>query len=248
MRTYQQTEQKRKTLGKQIGRYKKQLAGEYRNKLPAIEETLRQENKAHIHASKQAYAAYLQEKKKVATYSAVLLKLKEQAPDDVLYTEHLPRLLTRHCKIDGKIPIQQLKILSFHGDSYALLAPLPTDKNHAEIFAVRIGDAVHRGCVPKHVLQLDQDNNKTWNILQATVSKESDTVQIYPYRNSNATTISSTIAADESQYTQQQHYLIIGIVKHLVHKENNTRLTVNIDAKSDAKDKTILSENGLYTI
>ena len=248
MRTYQQTEQKRKTLGKQIGRYKKQLAGEYQNKLPDIEETLRQENEAHIHTSKQAYASYLQEKKKVATYSAVLLKLKEQAPGDVLYTEHLPRLLTRHCKIDGKIPIRQLKILSFHGDSYALLAPLPTDKNHAEIFAVRIGDAVHRGCVPKHVLQLDQDNNKTWNILQATVSKESDTVQIYPYRNSNATTISSTIAADESQYTQQQHYLIIGIVKHLVHKENNTRLTVNIDAKSDAKDKTILSENGLYTI
>ena len=251
MRTYQQTEQKRKTLGKQIGRYKKQLAGEYRDKLPAIEETLRQENEAHIHASKQAYAAYLQEKKTVAAYSAVLLKLKEQAPEDVLYTEHLPRLLTRHCKIDGKIPIRQLKILSFHGDSYALLDPLPTNKNHAEIFAVKIGDEMHRGCVPKYLLQLDQANNKNWNISQvttaSTLSKKSNTIWIYPHRKSKAIAITSTNMANDSRYSQQRHSLIIDITKDLICKEKSHQFTININGESDVKDKAIHNEDNLYT-
>jgi hypothetical protein len=251
MRAYQQTEQKRKTLGKQIGRYKKQLAGEYRDKLPAIEETLRQENEAHIHTSKQAYAAYLQEKKTVAAYSAVLLKLKEQAPEDVLYTEHLPRLLTRHCKIDGKIPIRQLKILSFHGDSYALLDPLPTNKNHAEIFAVKIGDEMHRGCVPKYLLQLDQANNKNWNISQvttaSTLSKKSNTIWIYPHRKSKAIAITSTNMANDSRYSQQRHSLIIDITKDLICKEKSHQFTININGESDVKDKAIHNEDNLYT-
>lgn len=250
MRTYQQTEQKRKTLGKQIGRYKKQLAGEYWDKLPAIEETLRQENEAHIYTSKQAYAAYLQEKKKMAACSAVLLKLKEQAPEDVLYTEHLPRLLTRHCKIDGKIPIRQLKILSSHGDSYALLTPLPTDNNHAEIFAVKIGDEVHRGCVPKYILKINQTNNSNWNISQAavvhTLSAKSDTIRIYSHRNSKSTAITSLIAVDRSQYRQQRYSLIISIAKDLVHQEKSTQLNVNINDKSDVNDKIIHSENSIY--
>lgn len=246
MRTYQQTEQKRKTLGKQIGRYKKQLAGEYQNKLPDIEETLRQENEAHIHTSKQAYASYLQEKKKVATYSAVLLKLKEQAPEDVLYTEHLPRLLTRHCKIDGKIPIRQLKILSFHGDSYALLSPLPTDNNHAEIFAVRIGDKVHRGCVPKHVLQIEKTTSDKWNISSfasyPTQYSKAHAILIYKHHES----INLLPPHNNKHYNQQYHICIANTIKRLIYQENCIHSNINICEKNNDFDSVLRDESNLY--
>ena len=248
MRTYQQTEQKRKTLGKQIGRYKKQLAGEYRDKLPAIEETLRQENAAHIHASKQAYAAYLQEKKKVAAYSAVLLKLKEQAPDDVLYTEHLPRLLTRHCKINGQRPIRQLKILSFHGDSYALLAPLPTDKNHAEIFAVKIGDEVHHGCVQKHQLQLNKANNNRWIVLHTTLNsahhKFDNILKLYTYHSQQKISTLNSIA-DKSPHPQKKYVHIMILVKKILEKSPiNSNNSINHE--KEQADIAIYDESLLY--
>lgn len=176
-----------------------------------------------------------------------MLKLKEQAPDDVLYTEHLPRLLTRHCKINGQRPIRQLKILSFNGDSYALLDPLPTDKNHAEIFAVKIGDEVHRGYVLKHVLQLNQVNNKNWNISQAevvpTLCQNTDVVQLHPsYHKKDLHTINLPI----NKFHNKKQISLTNFTSSLLNAEKYLPFIIRLNDKFDTQDNTIRIENDLY--
>ena len=120
----------------------------------------------------------------------------------------------------------------------------PTNKNHAEIFAVKIGDDVHRGCVPKYFLRLGQTNNKNWNISQvstaSTLSKGFNPVWIYPHHNSNITTMNLPT-------TKKRTHYFSNIVKNITHPQNAITLNINIANQSDVNDKTIYDEDKFYS-
>ena len=97
--------------------------------------------------------------------------------DTILFTDKLPATLNRKCKIDGIQPISKLKILVYNGDSYALLGQLPAQEdidNLCTVTAVKLGDNISRGTVPKYELQMITDNNSKWKIQSTSISMKND--------------------------------------------------------------------------
>ena len=120
--------EERNVLGTQLNSYRRAIDGDIKEKIDDIFKVLQQDNDEKLCQSKQLYAGYLSLKKQVDKYSEAAQKLSTANMDTILFTDKLPATLNRKCKIDGILPISELKILVYKGDSYALLEQLPTSK------------------------------------------------------------------------------------------------------------------------
>lgn len=172
-RSIQELTAERSRLGKQIQSFKAALAGEKKDQFGKISLRLKFENEGNMRQSKKLYSEYCMMNKEAQKYKDIANMLKDQDMEQILFTEKLPSMLTRKCKIKGIKPISKMPMAVLDGESYAILYKLP-DKLSEESYikgdngniciveAVKIGDDIQRGKVPVYNLTFNQQKDGTW--------------------------------------------------------------------------------------
>ena len=260
--------EERNLLGKQLNNYRRAIDGEAKKKIDDIFDTLQQKNAENQRQNNHLYAEYLSLKKQVDKYSEAAQKLSAENMDTILFTDKLPATLNRKCKIDGIQPISKLKILVYMGDSYALLEqfPAPTDTakkidNTYTMAAVKLGDNINRGTVPKYELQVRPDDNNKWKIQSASIQIKNDAtpeiVRLYTRhesRQKNAALQKKELAryshpilqAAHSHQNQAISSHISTLAEKLIAKENDIHLNAHWNEESEVKDKAKIAEDKMY--
>lgn len=260
--------EERNRLGKQLNYYHHAIDGETKDKIDDIFKTLQHENAEKQLQTKRLYAEYLSFKKQADKYAETAQKLSAENMDTILFTDKLPATLNRKCKVDGIQPISKLKILVYDGDSYALLEQLPAPADTAKkidnictITAVKLGDNIKRGTVPKYELQVITNGKNAWKIQSASILMKNEAspaiVRLYTRHESRQKNVSS-----QKEFTGQHPRLILQaafeqrkktIVAHisviaekLVSKEKDIHLDALWGEESDVKDKTKIVEEKMY--
>ena len=183
--------------------------------------------------------------------------------DTVLFTDKLPATLNRKCKIDGIQPISKLKILVYNGDSYALLGQLPAQEdidNLCTVTAVKLGDNISRGTVPKHELQVMTNNNNKWKIQSASIQIKNDAtsefVRLYTRHESRQKNAAlqkdlarhshPILQAARDQHKQAILTHISALAEKLVSKAKDIHLDALGSSTSEVKDKAKIAEEKMY--
>lgn len=259
--------EERNLLGKQLNNYRHAMDNEAKEKIDTIFKTLQQENTEKQHKSKRIYAEYLLIKKQADKYAETAQKLSTKNMDTILFADKLPATLNRKCKIDGIHPISKLKVLVYKGDSYTLLEqlPSPTDTgqkidNIYKISAVKLGDSINRGTVPKYELQVITGDNNKWKIQSISIRMKNDAtpelVRLYTRHESKQKNEASQkkltrhphpiLQAAQNQQKQAISAHISTFAKKLVSKEKDIHLDAHWNNESEVKDKAKIAEDKMY--
>jgi len=259
--------EERNLLGKQLNGYRRVINNEAKEKIDDIFNGLQQENVEKRLQSNRLYTEYLFFKKQVDKYSEAAQKLGTENMDTILFTDKLPATLNRKCKIDGIEPISKLKTIVYKGDSYALLDHLPTPVNTAKnidnnytVTAVKLGDNISRGTVPKYELQITTDNNSKWKIQSSSIPMKNDAtpeiVRLYTChesRQKNAA-LQKNLARHSHPILQAAHNHqkqaisshISALAEKLISKEKDIHVDAHWNNESEIKDKTKIAEDKMY--
>ncbi len=255
--------EERNLLGKQLSDYRHIINGEAKEIIDDIFETLQRENAEKQLQSKCLYIEYLSLKKQADKFNEATQKLSTENMDTILFSDKLPATLHRKCKIDGIQPVSKLKVLVHNGDSYALLEQLPalTDKaanpeTPYVITAVKLGDTVKRGTVPKYRLQVIPKSNNKWTVHDASIQTKDDSspelVRIYARHESKGQNIASqrplhpVLQAARAQKSQAILAHISSLAEKLIAKEKGVRLDARWNTESEATDKAKVAEEKMY--
>ena len=257
----------RNLLGKQLNNYRHTIDGEAKEKMDDIFKVLQQENDEKLRQSKQIYAEYLSFKKQIDKYSEAAQRLRTENMNMILFTDKLPATLNRKCKIDGIQPISKLKILVYKGDSYALLdqisAPMDTAKkidNICTVAAIKLGDNISRGTVPKYEVEVITINNNKWKIQSASIPIKNDStpeiVRLYTRHESKqknaalqkelARHFHPILQAAHSHQKQAISSNISTLAENLIFKEKDIHLDAHWNNESEVIDKVKFAEDTMY--
>lgn len=254
-------------LGKQLNAYRRAIDGEAKEKIDDIFKALQRENDEKQLQSNRLYAEYLSLKKQTDRYADAAKKLSTENMDVVLFTDKLPATLNRKCKIDGIQPISKLKILVYNGDSYALLGQFPAQEdiaknidNRCTVTAVKLGDNISRGTVPKYELQIITDNNNKWKIQSTSISMKNDAtpeiVRLYTRHESKQKNAAlqknlarnSHLILQSARNKQKQaisaHISILA--EKLIPKEKDIHLDAHWNSETEVIDKAKIAEDRIY--
>lgn len=259
--------EERNVLGKQLNAYRRAIDGDAKEKINDIFKTLQHENAEKQLQNNRLYAEYLSLKKQTDRYADAAKKLSTENMDMVLFTDRLPATLNRKCKIDGIQPISKLKILVYNGDSYALLAQLRAQENidksidnRCTVTAVKLGDNISRGTVPKYEIQVMTNNNNKWKIHSASIPIKNDAtpeiIRLYTLhesRQKNATLQNNLVrhshpilqaARNDQKQAISSH--VSALAEKLISKEKDIHLDAHWNNESDVKDKAKVAEDKMY--
>ncbi|WP_196599103.1 hypothetical protein, partial [Pectinatus frisingensis] len=259
--------EERNLLGKQLNNYRCAIDSEAKEKIDDIFKVLQQENDEKLRQSKQLYVEYLSFKKQVDKYSEAAQKLSTENMDTILFTDKLPPTLNSKCKIDGIQPISKLKVLVYKGDSYALLDQLPTPvnptkniNNNYTVLAVKLGDNISRGTVPKYELQITTDNRSKWKIKTFSIPIKNDSTHeiirlymLHESREKNATLQNNLVKHShpilQAAHTHKKQLVsshISTLAEKLISKEKDIHLDAHWSDKAEVKDKVKNAEDRMY--
>ena len=173
--TYSDMLRQKQALEKQIKAYNDELS-KRENQIQSAIEDIKDENEAIQSKAKRLYREVIRAKNMEKMYLEKAAELKDSMPDDrILYSRKLPRLVMRHCSIDGKIPLKNLKIMAQDGRAYVILSDVPAKEfDLQKKTALLLGDTVQKGKANVYVLTM-HPNGK--DIL--TVSKTQEQVRLY---------------------------------------------------------------------
>jgi len=259
--------EERNVLGKQLNDYRHAIDGNAKEKIDDIFKTLQHENTEKQLQSKRLYAEYLSIKKQADKYFEAAQKLSTENMDTILFADKLPATLNRKCKIDGIQPISKLKILVYKGDSYALLEQLPppvnSDKNidnSYTVTAVKLGDNISRGTVPKYELHVMTNNNNKWKIQKTSIPIKNDStpkiVRLYTPHESKQKNAAlqkelarhshPILQAAHSHQKQAISSHISTLAEKIISKEKDIHLDAHWNNESEVIDKAKNAEDRMY--
>lgn len=255
LRKEREIKQRKRELGLQLKTFKERLQGERSGSIPAAEEAIRTENKQHDAKAKALYGEMAQERRKCEYCEAILQSLLGRDGDEALFTEKIPRLLTRHSKIDGTKLIAKLRTIGYRMDSFALLKEPDVSRQQEKIDAVRLGDPIHRGTVPKYEVTLSKNDRNRWQITAVQPVLDDDgqpaIVRLYPTRTAFAqhrakAAPSPAIQQVQKTYAAQQHLHVLRLADAFLEKEKSLHPIVQTDDKTETKDNAIQAEEQIY--
>jgi len=259
--------EERNLLGKQLNSYRRAIDGEAKEKIDDIFKILQQENDEKQLQSNRLYTEYLSLKKQADKYSEAAQKLSMESMDMILFSDKVPATLNRKCKIDGIQSISKLKVLVYKGDSYALLEQLPapwdTSKNidnSSTVTAVKLGDNISRGTVPKYEVQVMVNNNNKWKIKSTSIRMKNDAtpefVRLYTRHESKQKNEASPkklmrhshpiLQAAQNQQKQAISSHISTLAEKLISKEKDIHLDAQWNNESEVKDNAKIAEEKMY--
>ena len=235
--------------------FKKLIDGELASKIPPIEKSIKQENRVHEAAMEKLYGEIAQERRKAQFYDGVLQSLADREPTEALFTDKIPRMLDRYSKIDGTTPVAKLRTLAYRMNSFALLTELPSDRKEANAFAVRIGDDIMRGTVPKYILHLVKNDHNCWYIQSVALAlddkQQQAKVRLYPPHTPKASIEEKAAANTVRQEVLRTHatshqFHLIRLADALLEKEKSLYPIVQTNDRTEEQDKAIRAEEKLY--
>ena len=206
-------------------------------------------------------------KKQVDKYSEATQKLSTANMDTIIFTNKLPPTLNRKCKIDGIQPISKLKVLVYKGDSYALIGQLPdladtsmNIDNSCTVTAVKFGDNIKRGTVPKYDFHVMTANNNKWKIQSAHIQIKNDStpemVRLYTCHESKQknAALQKELARHSHPILQAAHghqkqaisSHIFTLAEKLISKEKDVHLDAHWNNESEVIDKAKNAEDRMY--
>ena len=205
----------------------------------------------------------------------MIQSLANRSADEALFTEKIPRLLDRYCKIDGTQRVAGLRTISYHMDSYAMLQEPDGSSKQVEVTAVRLGDPIQRGTVPKYKVTLTKNKRTRWQITAVKPALDDDgqpeIVRLYPKHAKTATNHAKAAPSPARQKAKQRHavyraktasspamhqaqqshasrhhFHLLRIADALLEKEKSLHPIVQTDDRTETKDKAIQAEEKIY--
>ena len=128
------------------GKRKKQ---EYEATLKAIEK----ENAQKSMNAKKAYGKIKTLEKEEEACHEILQDFDKADPETILFSEPIPKQLTRNDRIDGTIPIKKLPACAYKGNIYFII-----DGENESVKGIQLGDDIIEGQVP--VYQITKEKKK----------------------------------------------------------------------------------------
>lgn len=235
--------------------FKKRIEGELAPKIPEMEAVLQEENLQHDARARKLYGEIQKTKRKYEYYEAIHQHFANHDDDEALFTEKIPRMLDLYCKIEGKTRVMELRAIAYRMTPYYLLSDLPQDKNEATIFAVRLGDDITRGTVPKYSIHIEKDTNKRWHIdaTEPAFDEKQQPAKVRLYAPHPTKTIDekSSFRASIQQealqaHAEAHHFHLICLADALLEKEKSLHPIVQTNDRTEEQDKAIRAEEKLY--
>lgn len=155
--SYSDTLRQKHAMEKQLKEYNEELSRR-ENDIQAIAKELTAENESIQKKAKRIYVDVIKAKKMEALYLKKADELKENVPDadTVLYSRQLPKLVMRHCKLNGTTPLKQLELVAHNEKAYVILNDVPAAKNEPKKkTALLLGDTVKKGKADVYLLTMD---------------------------------------------------------------------------------------------
>ena len=275
LREERKIKQAKKTIGLQLHAFKERLNGDLASQIPAAEEAILAENKKHDAAARKLYGEIARERRKREYCDAVIQSLSNRSTDEALFTEKIPRLLDRYCKIDGTQRVAGLRTISYHMDSYAMLQEPDGSSKQVEVTAVRLGDSIQRGTVPKYKVTFTKNNRTCWQITAVKPALDDDgqpeIVRLYPKRAKAAAPHAKAVPSPAGQESKREYVVhcanvvpshavyqahqthaaqhsfhVLRLADAFLEKEKSLHPIVQLDDKTETRDKAIQAEERIY--
>ena len=122
------------------------------------EETVRkltEENKQKDRTMRTMYGKLKSMKKERDKYNLILADFANINPDTIVFSDLLPRQLTRADRIDGITPVKKLEACAYKGGIYFIF-----DGDNEHVSAIKLNDDVIEGQAPVYNIERVQDGEK----------------------------------------------------------------------------------------
>lgn len=205
------------------------------------EETVKkliEENKQKTKSIKAMYGKLKTMEKERDKYNLILTDFTKINPDTILFSDPLPRQLSRNNRIDGITPIKKLEVCAYKGGIYFIF-----DGDAEHVSAVKLNDDVIKGQVPVYDIERFHDGEK-FKIKSVTVTDKK--VKLYKEKKPKQFTKREQHANEKKSPTiekalQDQDQRVNNSLQNAANKLLNER-TPNIRLRWHEKENHELSE------
>ena len=250
--------QKQKKIGYAL-RIEKESAENRKDEIDKVLQEMQIENQSKEQTAKKSYKEYLVAKNAEKDLSELMQRLKDEQRNTVIFSERLPKALTRRMKLYGKERIGNLKFRVLQGQSFAILpnkqgqsfAILPNKKDAQTniIFAVRLGDDIKDGCVPLY--ELRETSSERTGKSRLTAYRTDKKMPLYDANKSKkdketTPSSSSTLEAAKRQRYAEIQDKVSSIVNYLTKTQEPVGKLRAHWAEEQLHDKAVQQEEKMY--
>ena len=186
-------------------------------------EAIKNENEKKEKDAKKILAKNNALKKEIETAEEILKDFKIINPDTILFSEPLPKQLTRDNKVNGTIPVKKLPACAYKGNIYYIV-----EGEKESVKGIRIGDDIIEGQVPIYQIERKKEDDK-YHITKVKPTKEKQ----FLYKNKNIKT-----SEDLKKYETSPSPAINKAVAQQEERQRNA-VTNTIDKMIEYKDPLI---------
>ena len=165
------TEEKQKELTNLINECQIGRKEEYEATLKAIEK----ENEQKSSNAKKSYGKIKILEKEEEACHEILKDFDKADPETILFSEPIPKQLTRNDRVDGTIPVKKFQACGYKGNIYYII-----EGENEQVKGIRIGDDIIEGQVPVYQIERKKEDNR-YHITRVTPTEEKQ--RMYRGRN-----------------------------------------------------------------
>ena len=192
-------------------------------------EEIKNENEQKEREAKKILAKTNALKKEVLVSEEILKDFKNIRPDTIIFSEPIPKQLTRDNRVNGTIPVKKLPANSFKGRIYYII-----EGDKESVKGIRIGDDIIEGQVPVYQIERKKDDDNRYHITKVRPTEQKQLL----YKNKNTITSdglkkyeaapSPAIAKAAAQQEQRQKSALSNTIDKMIkHKDPILRLRWN---------------------
>lgn len=164
-------EEKQKELTNLINECQVGRKEEYEATLKAIEK----ENEQKSANAKKSYGKIKILEKEEEACHEILKDFDKADPETILFSEPIPKQLTRNDRVDGTIPVKKFQACGYKGNIYYII-----EGENEQVKGIRIGDDIIEGQVPVYQIERKKEDNR-YHITRVTPTEEKQ--RMYRGRN-----------------------------------------------------------------
>ena len=140
-------------------------------------EDIKNENEKKEKDAKKILAKNNALKKEIEAAQEILKDFRIISPETILFSEPIPKQLTRDNKVNGTIPVKKLPACSYKGNIYYIV-----EGEKESVKGIRIGDDIIEGQVPIYKIEREQEDGQ-YHVTKVRTTEEKQ----FLYKNKNVT-------------------------------------------------------------
>lgn len=168
--SYSDKLRQKQALEQKIKDYNDQL-NKREDEIQSIIDELKAENESHQERLKNLYGEINKSERMEKIYSGKAEEIKNNVSDfdKILYSRKMPRLVMRHCSLDGETPLTNYQIIPYQGKAFVILSDVPTEPwERQKKTALLLGDTVEKGKANVYVVTMQPEETGISNVLKTT--------------------------------------------------------------------------------